>query len=248
MNQSDPNCKQFEPLLDAFHDSELEPASAKEVESHLAICPSCQAKLAGIEDVVASLKALPKIAPARNLSQDLAKIVAAKKNAKVVPLKRIFVLTASAALVTLMILAIYIMQVNHQPQITQNNNQDAGRMMQRNTNELGKANKGLTDQDTGSKLDNNSSTNNNIIAENATEGKLSVRMSTDKKSPNKNTPTPEKVPEKTIAQELNNQTLNETFPTPNEDLEIAALNDRNNTANQIGIATDEDGLYAIKLQ
>ncbi|TKJ42668.1 hypothetical protein CEE36_07140 [candidate division TA06 bacterium B3_TA06] len=40
------NCKGIEELLQAYHDGELSEAQRKEVESHLAKCPKCQAKLA----------------------------------------------------------------------------------------------------------------------------------------------------------------------------------------------------------
>lgn len=40
------NCKGIEKLLQAYHDGELSEAQRKEVESHLAKCPKCQAKLA----------------------------------------------------------------------------------------------------------------------------------------------------------------------------------------------------------
>jgi hypothetical protein len=40
------NCKDIEQLLQAYHDGELDATQRREVESHLAECPHCQAKLA----------------------------------------------------------------------------------------------------------------------------------------------------------------------------------------------------------
>jgi anti-sigma factor RsiW len=63
-------CDDISPLLDAYHDGELDQAERNSVAAHLGSCGDCQAKLIEIESVVTSLKNLPKLQMARDLSAD----------------------------------------------------------------------------------------------------------------------------------------------------------------------------------
>jgi hypothetical protein len=55
------NCTQVAEMLDAFRDMELELSEMEIVETHLAVCPMCRKELEAIEMVVASLKSLPEL-------------------------------------------------------------------------------------------------------------------------------------------------------------------------------------------
>src|SRR5277367_2236110 len=63
-------CEDISPLLDAYHDGELDKAERNSVASHLSSCPECQAKLIEIESVVSSLKNLPRLQMSRDLTAD----------------------------------------------------------------------------------------------------------------------------------------------------------------------------------
>jgi anti-sigma factor RsiW len=51
-------CQQSE-KLGAYHDGELSAAARQELERHLALCPQCQAELADLRRLSASLAAMP---------------------------------------------------------------------------------------------------------------------------------------------------------------------------------------------
>jgi len=63
-------CEDISPLLDAYHDGELDKGERGNVASHLGSCPQCQAKLSEIESVVTTLKNLPRLQMARDLTTD----------------------------------------------------------------------------------------------------------------------------------------------------------------------------------
>lgn len=74
MQDSNLNCKQLEDALDAYHDLELDGEQAQSVEAHLAGCATCSARLADIERVVLQIKSLPEV----NLTRDLSAVIEAK--------------------------------------------------------------------------------------------------------------------------------------------------------------------------
>jgi hypothetical protein len=63
-------CEDISPLLDAYHDGELDKAERDNVAGHLTSCPSCQSKLVEIESVVSSLKNLPRLQITHDLTAD----------------------------------------------------------------------------------------------------------------------------------------------------------------------------------
>lgn len=249
MNRSEDSCKKIEPMLDAFVDAELEPPLVKEVESHLSGCSACQEKLTSIQNVVASLRTLPKIAPRRDLSQDLEKLMAARKKTNVLPMKRIFVLSACAAVVLFMILAIYILKTSNVPQTAINPNQDKPNAMAESP-----ADKNIIAENPMEQNNPQTTGKDQSQKELSPKGNLSSTIA--QKSQNKFSPglnptnnqSASETSEKPSTNDDSSSKTNSRFALQDEELEIATLNERDNTANQIGIATDEDGLYAIKLQ
>jgi len=87
MSASESDCNKFELLLDALRDGELSSDERRAVEQHAASCLRCQGQLADIERVVATLRALPRVKPPRDFSQDLDKLIAPRPRAKVVSLR-----------------------------------------------------------------------------------------------------------------------------------------------------------------
>lgn len=85
-NQSNLKCNQFDEALDAYHDLELSPAEAEDVERHLEVCSHCTARLADIESISSHLKALPAVELKRDLSDDIEnRILALRRGAPDLP-------------------------------------------------------------------------------------------------------------------------------------------------------------------
>jgi len=70
MSLKSSTCQDINPLLDAYHDGELNEIEREAVASHLVSCPSCQDKISGINSVVSSLKNLPRVQMSRDLGAD----------------------------------------------------------------------------------------------------------------------------------------------------------------------------------
>lgn len=68
MTDSLVNCTDIEPLLDAFHDGELDSAERQSIEKHLAACQVCPSKLAEIGRLVTSLRSLPELKPTKDFA------------------------------------------------------------------------------------------------------------------------------------------------------------------------------------
>jgi hypothetical protein len=61
MNANSQKCEKFVPLLDAYHDGELDESERLSVDEHLRKCPACSTHLAGVSRLVATLKAIPPV-------------------------------------------------------------------------------------------------------------------------------------------------------------------------------------------
>jgi anti-sigma factor RsiW len=56
-------CEHILPLLEAYHDGELDPPTRAQAEDHLASCESCAAELARIRAAAAPLRTLREVQP-----------------------------------------------------------------------------------------------------------------------------------------------------------------------------------------
>jgi anti-sigma factor RsiW len=70
MSQLSFTCEEISPMLDAYHDGELDQSERSGVASHLSLCGKCQAKLSEIGNVVSSLKNLPRLQMPHDLTLD----------------------------------------------------------------------------------------------------------------------------------------------------------------------------------
>ncbi len=75
MDSTNSICRQIEESLDAFHDGELTASEQVFIEEHLKDCSACIKKLAAIQQLVHSLKAMPRLQVSGNLSSKLDQIV-----------------------------------------------------------------------------------------------------------------------------------------------------------------------------
>jgi hypothetical protein len=72
------SCEQIKLMLDAFHDGELNESEHAEVERHLAGCASCQSDRAAIAAVAASLKSLPTLSPKMDVAANIEHLIATR--------------------------------------------------------------------------------------------------------------------------------------------------------------------------
>lgn len=70
MLEPSPECLEIAPLLDAFHDGELPESEKPAVSSHLLTCEKCQGRLREIESLVVSLRNLPRLEMPHSLQVD----------------------------------------------------------------------------------------------------------------------------------------------------------------------------------
>lgn len=87
MSVRESDCTKIERLLDAFRDGELAFAERQAVEQHLNACLTCRAKLADIERIVATLKTLPRVSSSRDFSQNIDSLLARRHPAKVISIQ-----------------------------------------------------------------------------------------------------------------------------------------------------------------
>jgi len=80
------DCGEMHPLLDAFYDNELGPTEHEKVSEHLSGCEPCRHALADIGRIVVSLKNLPTLKPRRDVADNFEAVLAAKT--KVVAFKK----------------------------------------------------------------------------------------------------------------------------------------------------------------
>jgi len=77
MSTKNSSCEYFLPLLDAFVDKELEATEFSEVEAHLVSCEECRNSVKEIELLKTTLAAMPKLTLSRDLADDLDRLLQA---------------------------------------------------------------------------------------------------------------------------------------------------------------------------
>lgn len=85
MSTKNSSCEYFLPLLDAFVDKELEASEQLEVEAHLGSCEDCSAVIKETEVLKSSLATMPKLSLGRDLADDLDKLLQGSVSSEVVP-------------------------------------------------------------------------------------------------------------------------------------------------------------------
>lgn len=101
-------CTDVEILLDAYHDGELVHSEKELVEKHLGTCTRCQSSFSDIKRVVASLKSLPPVCLKRDMASEIELLVARRQKFKVVtPVFWGSLAAAAAAVVMLVVLRVW---------------------------------------------------------------------------------------------------------------------------------------------
>jgi hypothetical protein len=103
-------CEEIEPLLDAFHDQELNAEQREAVVSHIAGCQPCNRALSEIERVVTSLQQLPPAVCQRDFAEDFENILAAKTGVSRAGRPLLLRLAGMAAAIVLLVVSLHSFQ------------------------------------------------------------------------------------------------------------------------------------------
>jgi cytoskeletal protein RodZ len=259
MTERQLNCADIEPLLDAFHDGELGDGEKNAVGEHLAVCADCQERLGSIARLVKSLGALPTLKPARDLAAlfpdqpeaqpDKLAAVNSKRPVGLGLTGRTAVGLAAALLLLFLVYAGYqestIPKLSSAPAGTPNSPERAPELTP-----------GLNPAATGKELvmPATKATASDTPAlvvhrpEQATEPAVL-------EAPHKQVERQTIDPDRMVAFESTSKDMSapgvaqQVEFSEQETVAVANLDEvgRTNTASTIGLATDEDGLYAIEL-
>lgn len=95
-----------EEILDSYLDAAIDQATRIEVDTHLATCPECAARLEALRSVFAVLEELPEVSLARDLSVGVVMAIKAKPVARPVLAPAIRVVFVAQALLALVVVAV----------------------------------------------------------------------------------------------------------------------------------------------
>lgn len=239
------SCGDMLELLDAYHDSELNKDETELLESHLAGCESCLHELDRIRTIVAELKALPKVEPVRDLLSNLAletesaSASSSASNILAFPSKKAYKpfgrglqlgLCSVAAAAVAFVFAINFKQVPSTDEIALNPPTPA-----------------LTQKAPVARAEKTSAPENNNLPENETANNPSQENERQIASL---PPSSQPQIEREAVQEKYHEVINaETQRGPEATSELAAMPETGNGAGAeaLGIATDEDGMYDLKI-
>ncbi|HEY9788451.1 MAG TPA: zf-HC2 domain-containing protein [Candidatus Obscuribacterales bacterium] len=256
MSNTTSDCEKFVLLLDAYRDGELDGDEKQNVATHVEQCGACQDRLAEIDFVANSLRNLPRVAPRRDFAEGIEKLVAPQKSSpKVVPLRKPTViwtsLAAAAAAIALVVVAgrslvappaaVVSVKPNEAPGIKSDGRQESPQVGERLT----------------------------VVAEKSAANKRGPVDAAPQKSVPKGTKQKaDRAPESVVAQNPARQTRtdeqgmpktvagqnpavaqtggNNMGPGSAEGVAVYVFEGRP-VSEELGITTDEDGLYALKL-
>lgn len=252
------NCHPILELLDAYHDGELDQQEQSQVKSHLDACSSCSNSLARITELVVDLKSLPRVQPSKDIvaSIDFSKIDSATNNvlvlqpkANVLPFTaaktKIGIFTAVAAAAAL-IFAINFKQapggIDQPVAIHPDKAPQATQQIAQTTDHTNSASKQSTPSNTTLEV---ASTKDNSKTDLPIVHQPNLTASPEPKQRIAAQPKTSGSSKPVIQQEV----LQDDKQNMDSVNEIAMFTDSSNGAgaDALGISTDEDGLYDIKI-
>lgn len=258
--ESNENCEQVRELLHDFHDAELSAKDHDSVQGHLDGCAACRSSLAEIQSLAALLKSLPRQEMTRDFADVLAdRIDSGEDQGKVLQFKASPVLIGVAAAACIMVLAFSVPHMSNTdsgdtPQVA--NSDREGQPSAPATGSVNVASVASVDQKADGSLERLTETSDEDGASSAPVTKvLPEKVAEVKKS--------ESVPSKAIAK-VDEKAPDvvalrpvESAPVQQEKEQVQLLaneavvafdgDEPDNLFSQMGVGTDEDGLYAIKL-
>lgn len=268
------NCQPVVGLLDAYHDGELDAVEKQQVDAHLAVCSECSSVLTKTSRIVGGLKALPILEPARDIVASLnipSEITAntlpltesqTVRSAKVVPLRKsvwagLGAVAAAAAVLIFAVSQKVIVPVdvaNNTLQHSQAPDLVAESKTPPGNNSVPSTNNDLSPSASNASIETATDTSwpidarPNMLAEKNHSGNVdsgSNNAAVKSKSvrvQNHSERTVETVQSETKIASAQDAVIKDTSLN-----ELASLETNEGVADALGIATDEDGLYDIKI-
>jgi anti-sigma factor RsiW len=267
VSELDFNCEPFIPLLDAYLDGELSSDEKTQVEQHISRCAVCSEILAKTANLISGLKSLPVLNPARDIVGTLnlpAEITASTVSIlpaeslpsnKIVPMKKsvwagLGAIAAAAAVLLFAVNQQVIVpsstvanrpttQHDQSPSILADRTAPSEQVQVAATTQPGSSEASeATNTDTSWPID----TKSNLVA-NAEQGANTAAKTNNAGS------------KSTVPQATGTHSAIQEVPAPAalasiQDTsfnELASLETNEGVADALGIATDEDGLYDIKI-
>jgi anti-sigma factor RsiW len=271
---ANPNYCEMQPLLDAFYDRELGPSEHKEVVQHLAGCEQCRHAVTDIGRIVVSLKSLPTLRPRTDVAANFEKILAAKTKVVLLRKRVAWGSMGVAAAAAIIALAMHIGPAGAPGAVTIGANQTAASKVQVATipattpvaltqesnqvqqSDAAQESKATTAGSTTPTVNAASTQNAAERDANNVKGKATpdasgqsskpsaVRVAPPMVAENQQAATPDK--KQSVTPDDGEKIADAQVATKGEGV-VALYDSEANSAAELGITTDEDGLYAIKL-
>jgi len=136
MSSMNSQCETFVPMLDAFVDNELDGSEKEQLAKHLSTCEDCKRSVEEIVTLKATLSALPRRQMKFDLADNFDSVLAkqspsgAESSGSLVPFRskrKWLVASASAAAVVVIAIAGAIVSKGDHPQVAQSNSSDQSR-------------------------------------------------------------------------------------------------------------------------
>lgn len=253
------SCEQVRELLHDFHDAELSASEHDSVQSHLDGCAACRSSLGEIQSLAALLRSLPRQQMTRDFADVLAdQIDSSGDRGRVLPFKATPALIGVAAVACLLVLAFSI------PHLSNSGSGDSPQVA--NSGGEGQSVDPTTSGATMAEVKQNEEVEQPLerLTE-ASPGDQSTSTSISTPVPkvvpekvaeiNKPESVPEAVQEKAPDMVARHQAESAPVVQDKEQVQLLANeavvafdgDEPDNLFSQMGVGTDEDGLYAIKL-
>lgn len=271
MSSKNSQCENFAAMLDAFVDNELDGSEAQSVGEHISGCDDCQRQVKEIEVLKSTLSSLPRKQMKFDLADNFDELLAKqtppvlREQTNVVALRgkhKWLVATASAAAVAVIAIAAAIISNDGHQQLAQSHSSETKNVA--TTERVGREN-GAFDESSGGRtapqnLDTQpakvASSTDSLVAASDAHKTAGAHLSDETERLAKEAQTAphreERAAAPVVAQEPAGasivpaaQSLSSNRPASSEIL--ALYEDDDGISSDIGVSTDEDGLYAIKL-
>lgn len=235
------NCKEVEELISAYRDNELSTDERKMVDDHLPSCAKCRDELQAIDRVARSLKTLPQAELGRDLADDIVKLIGKSPKENVVPFQQrnkwIGFGVAAAAVALIAGVGTLMSQGGNGPSVADKVPEQVA------------PNKGTQDvvqQEVATQVPQQVKQESPVQTPSVATVQQGETISAEKKQPELIAQQPAKNNSKNALKVRMQSAATINYDDLSDDEAVVAFQE-DSVFDQIGVSTDEDGLYAIKM-